>query len=30
MAEGHRMTAAQFANKLLRDEHPDVVRESVA
>jgi transposase-like protein len=30
MAEGHRMTAAQLANKLLSDEHPDVVRESVA
>jgi putative transposase len=30
MAEGHRMTAAQLANKLLADQHPDVVRESVA
>jgi putative transposase len=30
MAEGHRMTAAQLANKLLADEHPDVLRESVA
>ena len=30
MADGHRMTAAQLANKLLSDEHPDVVRESVA
>ena len=30
MAEGHRMTAAQLANKLLADDHPDVVRESVA
>ena len=30
MAEGPRMTAAQLANKLLADEHPDVLRESVA
>jgi putative transposase len=30
MAEGHRMTAAQLADKLLGDEHADVLRESVA
>ena len=30
MAEGPRMTAAQLADKLLGDEHADVVRESVA
>jgi putative transposase len=30
MAEGHRMTAAQLVNKLLADEHPDVLGESVA
>jgi putative transposase len=30
MADGPRMTAAQLANKLLADEHPDVLRESVA
>jgi transposase-like protein len=30
MAEGHRMTAAQPADKLLSDEHTDVLRESVA
>jgi putative transposase len=30
MAEGHRMTAAQLADKLLASEHADVVRESVA
>ena len=30
MAERPRMTAAQLANKLLADEHPDVLRESVA
>jgi putative transposase len=30
MAEGPRMTAAQLANKLLVDEHPDVLRESAA
>ena len=30
MAEGHRMTAAQLADKLLADEHADVLRESVA
>jgi hypothetical protein len=30
MAEGHRMTAAQLANKLLSDQHPDIIRESVA
>jgi len=30
MAEGPRMTAAQLANKLLADDHADVVRESVA
>jgi hypothetical protein len=30
MAEGPRMTAAQLADKLLQDEHADVLRESVA
>jgi len=30
MAEGPRMTAAQLADKLLADEHADVLRESVA
>jgi hypothetical protein len=30
MAEGHRMTAAQLAEKLLQDEHADLLRESVA
>jgi hypothetical protein len=30
MAESHRMTAAQLADKLLQDEHADVLRESVA
>src|SRR5215207_6897169 len=30
MAEGPRMTAAQPADKLLQDEHADVLRESVA
>jgi len=30
MAERPTMTAAQLANKLLADEHPDVLRESVA
>src|SRR5512133_71423 len=30
MAEGPRMTAAQLANKLLVDEHPEVLRESAA
>ncbi len=30
MAEGSRMTAAQLADKLLGDEHADVLRESVA
>jgi putative transposase len=30
MAESHRMTAAQLADKLLGDEHADVLRESVA
>jgi putative transposase len=30
MAEGPRMTAAQLANKLLADEHPEVLRESAA
>jgi putative transposase len=30
MAEGPRMTAAQLADKLLGDEHADVLRESVA
>jgi hypothetical protein len=29
MAEGPRMTAAQLADKLLQDEHADVLRESV-
>ena len=30
MAEGPRMTAAQLADKLLQDEHADVLRETVA
>ncbi len=30
MAESHRMTAAQLADKLLGDEHADLLRESVA
>jgi hypothetical protein len=30
MAEGPRMTAAQLADKLLADEHADVLRDSVA
>src|SRR6266536_2866497 len=30
MAEGPRMTAAQLVDKLLQDEHADVLRESVA
>ena len=30
MAERARMTAAQLADKLLQDEHADVLRESVA
>jgi putative transposase len=30
MADRPRMTAAQLANKLLVDEHPDVLRESAA
>jgi putative transposase len=30
MAEGPRMTAAQLADKLLQDEHADVLRDSVA
>jgi hypothetical protein len=30
MAERPRMTAAQLADKLLADEHTDVLRESVA
>jgi transposase-like protein len=30
MAESHRMTAAQLADKLLQDEHADVLRDSVA
>jgi transposase-like protein len=30
MAERPRMTAAQLADKLLQDEHADVLRESVA
>jgi hypothetical protein len=29
MAERPRMTAAQLADKLLADEHADVLRESV-
>jgi hypothetical protein len=30
MAEAHRMTAAQLADKLLSEEHADVLRDSVA
>ena len=30
MAEGHRMTAANLVDKLLADEHADVLRDSVA
>src|SRR4029453_4172454 len=30
MAERPRMTAAQLANKLLADEHPEVLRDSAA
>jgi putative transposase len=30
MAESHRMTAAQLADKLLQDEHADVLRDSMA
>jgi hypothetical protein len=30
MAEGHRMTAADLVDKLLADEHADVLRDSVA
>ena len=30
MAESHRMTAAQLADKLLQDEHANVLRDSVA
>jgi putative transposase len=30
MADRPRMTAAQLANKLLVEEHPDVLRESAA
>jgi Transposase, Mutator family len=30
MAEGHRMTAADLVDKLLQDEHADVLRDSVA
>jgi putative transposase len=30
MAEGPRMTAAQLADKLLSEEHADVLRDSVA
>ena len=30
MADRPRMTAAQLANKLLVDEHPDVLRDSAA
>ena len=30
MAESHRMTAVQLADKLLQDEHADVLRDSVA
>jgi hypothetical protein len=30
MADRYRMTAAQLANKLLVDEHPDLLRESAA
>ena len=30
MAEGHRMTAADLVDKLMSDEHADVLRDSVA
>ena len=30
MAEGHRMTAADLVDKLLQDEHADVLRDSLA
>jgi hypothetical protein len=30
MAEGHRMTAAGLVDKLMADEHADVLRDSVA
>jgi putative transposase len=30
MAEGHRMTAAELVDKLMADEHVDVLRDSVA
>jgi putative transposase len=30
MADRPRMTAAQLANKLLVDQHPDVLRDSAA
>ena len=30
MAEGHRMTAADLVDKLMADEHADVLRDSVA
>jgi transposase-like protein len=30
MAESHRMTAAQLADKLMRQEHAEVLLESVA
>jgi hypothetical protein len=30
MAEGHRMTAAELVDKLLADEHADVLRDGVA
>jgi hypothetical protein len=30
MAEGHRMTAAELVDKLLANEHADVLRDSVA
>jgi hypothetical protein len=30
MAEGHRMTAAELVDKLMGDEHADVLRDSVA
>jgi transposase-like protein len=30
MAEGHRMTAAELVDKLMADEHADVLRDSVA
>ena len=30
MAEGHRMTAAELVDKLMSDEHADVLRDSLA